>query len=389
MLTTTGVFTEPFQSVLGCDSTVTLTLTVNPIYNRSESAAICMGENFIIGSQTLTISGLFTETFQTLNGCDSTVMLTLTVNPTFDETESASICAGESFVFGTQTLSVSGEYTEVFQSVQGCDSTVTLTLNVHPVYDREEEASICMGENFLFGSQTLTTAGIFIELFQSVSGCDSTVTLTLSINPVFNETEAATICEGDEYIFGTQTLTVAGEYTEVFQSVLNCDSTVVLTLNVNEVDLSVAQNDLTLTANATIATFQWVDCDNANTPIPNETGNTFTATLNGNYAVAVTQNGCTEISSCFEIVVVGLEDNFEERVSVYPNPVKDWLIIDFGETSKIIVPELFNAQGQRIQLKYLSNRKIIKLDLSEFKSGLYIIRIQSSSATKILKVLKD
>jgi len=388
-LTNAGVFMETFESISGCDSTVTLTLTVNPTYSNPQSATICEGESFTLGSQTLTTSGVFTEVFQTVFGCDSTITLTLTVNESYDETEVASICEGESFIFDGQPLTVAGEYEEVFQSAQGCDSTVTLVLSVNPAYDTEEVLSICAGDSFIFGSQTLTSAGVFSETFESISGCDSTVVLTLGINSVFNEAEEITICEGDEYVFGNQTLTTAGEYIKVFQSVLSCDSTVVLTLNVSEVDASVMQDNLTLTANATSATFQWVDCDNANEPILNETENSFVASENGNYAVEVTQNGCTNVSSCFEVIVVGLDDDLEGNILIYPNPVKDILAIEVGETRQKVWIEFFNTNGQRMQAAYFDGHNVVSLNLAEYKPGLYFIRLRSGSSVQTFKILKD
>ena len=85
-------------------------------------------------------------------------------------------------------------------------------------------------QDFTALTQTLTAAGSYTELFTSVDGCDSTVVLTLTVNPLYNETDAVAICDGDSYTFGTQTLTAAGTYTEVFPSMAGCDSTVVAVL---------------------------------------------------------------------------------------------------------------------------------------------------------------
>ena len=234
-LTQTGVFTEVFQSVDGCDSTVTLTLTVNPVFAISITESICDGDVYVLGTQVISQSGVYAEVFQSVDGCDSTVTLNLTVNPTYSTTDALSICAGNSYQFGTQTLNQTGVYTEVFTTVDGCDSTVTLTLTVNPVYNTTDAATICEGDVFQFGTQGLTQAGVYTEVFPTVNGCDSSVTFTLTVNPVFNTTESATICMGDIYLFGTQMLTAPGTYTEVFQTVEGCDSTVVLTLMVNPV----------------------------------------------------------------------------------------------------------------------------------------------------------
>ena len=234
-ITSAGEYTEVFESKTGCDSTVVLTLSVDPVYNHSAEAAICQGENYAFGTQSLTTAGEYTEVFESKTGCDSTVVLTLSIKPTYNHTDVTSICQGDTYIFGTQSLTTAGEYTEVFESKTGCDSTVVLTLSVNPVYNHTAEVAICQGENYAFGTQTLTTEGEYTEVFESETGCDSTVVLSLIVNPVFNYIAEAGICQGDTYIFGTQTLTTAGEYTEVFESETGCDSTVVLTLIVNPV----------------------------------------------------------------------------------------------------------------------------------------------------------
>ncbi len=233
-LTGAGDYTEIFTSIDGCDSTVNLTLTVLDTFKETAKASICEGETFDFGSQTLTDAGDYTEVFSSINGCDSTVNLTLTVLDTFDETAKASICEGETFEFGAQNLTDAGDYTEVFTSIDGCDSTVNLTLSVLETFDESATASICDGETFDFGSQNLTDAGDYTEVFTSIDGCDSTVNLTLSVLDTFEETAKASICEGETFDFGSQNLTDAGDYTEVFTSIDGCDSTVNLTLSVLE-----------------------------------------------------------------------------------------------------------------------------------------------------------
>ncbi|MBI2966499.1 MAG: NHL repeat-containing protein, partial [Bacteroidetes bacterium] len=117
----------------GCTNTDAVLVTVNPILIGTDAAAICQGNAYTFGTQTLTSAGIYNETFVAANGCDSVVTLILTINPTATTTASAAICQGNSYIFGTQTLDSSGVYNEIFNSVSGCDSTVTLTLTVNPV----------------------------------------------------------------------------------------------------------------------------------------------------------------------------------------------------------------------------------------------------------------
>jgi hypothetical protein len=117
--------------------TTTTSVTINPIYSSSFASTICDNETITFGSQTLDASnvGLNTEVFQAANGCDSTVELTLTVLPTYIESETATICSGDTYDFNGQTLTDAnaGLNTVVIQSANGCDSTVNLTLTVEAI----------------------------------------------------------------------------------------------------------------------------------------------------------------------------------------------------------------------------------------------------------------
>ncbi|MEY3049429.1 MAG: hypothetical protein RL365_1467 [Bacteroidota bacterium] len=70
----------------------------------------------------------------------------------------------------------------------------------------------------------------------------------------------------------------------------------------------VTQTDVTLTADQNNATYQWIDCDNNNSPILGETNQSFTPTVTGNYAVEVTVNGCTSVSECVLMDFTGVDE---------------------------------------------------------------------------------
>ena len=143
-----------------------------------------------------------------------------------------------------------------------------------------------------------------------VQGCtDST---SCQYNPLANiddgscgyansNTIALTAC--DSLVWNGINYTSSGIYNQTLTNVSGCDSVVTLDLGIISVDTSVsyAISSSTLTALAINATYQWIDCNNNNTPISGETNQTFSPTSNGNYAVEVTQNGCTAISNCYQI----------------------------------------------------------------------------------------
>ncbi|MCG9912335.1 MAG: choice-of-anchor L domain-containing protein, partial [Flavobacteriales bacterium] len=185
-----GSYNVSLQVINSCTSIVTnQNVIVETSYTGGvQNESICDGESFTFGGTAYTTSGNYPFTFNTINGCDSTVTLNLTVNPVYNGgIQAESICSGESFTFGGNAYNQEGSYSHTFQSIYGCDSTVTLELTVNNVYDDIlENAVICDGESYTFGGTAYTVAGYYTHTFATIFGCDSTVTLNLTVNPVYS-----------------------------------------------------------------------------------------------------------------------------------------------------------------------------------------------------------
>ena len=232
----TGTYTQNLQTVNGCDSIVTLNLSINPIENTTLSAAICEGSIYADNGFNVSEAGSYTQNLQTVNGCDSVVTLTLTVNPIESTTLSASICEGTTYAENGFNASEAGTYTQNLQTINGCDSIVTLTLAVNPVANTNLTAAICEGTTYTENGFNVSEAGTYTQNLQTVNGCDSTVTLNLTVNPVETTNLSASICEGTTYTENGFNVSEAGTYTQNLQTVNGCDSIVTLTLTVNPVE---------------------------------------------------------------------------------------------------------------------------------------------------------
>lgn len=237
-LWTSGPYTKTLTAENGCDSIVSLTFNVLDSSLVEQEITVCESElPFTFGSQILDTSGVFTEVFDAENGCDSTVILTLNVLDSTIRNQEVTICAGDvPYSFGTQTLSSSGIFTEVFNGSNGCDSTVILNLTVTDTFRLADTVTICENDlPYTFGTQTLLADGIYTELFATTAGCDSTVVLVFAVNDTAQTAFADTICENDlPYVFGSQSLTSSGVFTESFVAANGCDSMVTLSLTVHE-----------------------------------------------------------------------------------------------------------------------------------------------------------
>jgi uncharacterized protein YjdB len=231
-LTTAGTYNRTITAANGCDSVITLNLSVRPNATASFSESICQGQTFSFGSQSLTTAGTYNRTVTAANGCDSVITLNLSVRPNATASISQSICQGQSFSFGSQSLTTAGTYNRTVTAANGCDSVITLNLSVRPNATATISQSICQGQSFSFGSQSLTTAGTFSRTISAANGCDSVITLSLSVRPNATASISQSICQGQSFSFGSQSLTTAGTYNRTITAANGCDSVITLNLSV-------------------------------------------------------------------------------------------------------------------------------------------------------------
>lgn len=112
-------------------------------------------------------------------------------------------CQGDTVFVEGDTIVEPGSYLYLYQSkFSGCDSSVVVVVGDYPVYDIEVNDTIIMGEEYLFGSQTLTKSGDYEELFKSVHDCDSNVTLHLCVLQLleFETADYIEVCHDDDII---------------------------------------------------------------------------------------------------------------------------------------------------------------------------------------------
>ena len=177
--------TDTFSSVGGCDSIVTLNLTVLPAIADSMDIQICSGQTFFFDGieYSESISGI-TATFQNANGCDSVVMMNLSVKPA-PQTVDLSFEACNSYTFEGVSYSESITLYHIFRDVDSCDSIVRRVFIIinNTAFDTIQ-AEICMGETFHFNGTDYTTTGKYAYTTTGDNGCDATIILDLKVHPL-------------------------------------------------------------------------------------------------------------------------------------------------------------------------------------------------------------
>jgi len=165
-------------------------------------------------------------------------------NSTLRYTWQRQICQGQTLQLGGQTLSTGGNYQVVLPgSGSDCDTLVNLTLSVLPT-QTSISATTCSNQPYSFDGQNLNVSGVYRDTLINVLGCDSFVTLNLTVRPAYSQTISVVKCLGTSYNFGNQVLTTSGTYTNTFSTVGGCDSVFQLNLTFADSIRIVAQDGL-------------------------------------------------------------------------------------------------------------------------------------------------
>ena len=338
------------------------------------------------------------------NGCPSfnRIPANVAVNPVYNESATASVCSGDSYTFpdGSIADAITEDTIQISNllSINGCDSIIVTSVTVNPVFNIAESVSVCSGDNYTFpdGStlENITEDTMQISSFLSAEGCDSLIVTSLSVNPVYNIPASASVCFGDSYTFpdGTEenNITSPVSHESLLMSIMGCDSVITTNLTVTVVDVTVTQNGTLLTAASDGLDYQWVDCNDNHSLLDGETGQSYTATESGNYAVIITDAGCSDTSDCYSVVIDAVNLLSESDILIYPNPTRDNIILDFNQEYNRVDIEVLNIHGQYIlKNSYSGVIGTIELELKDYENGIYFLRITVDNRTSLYRISKE
>ena len=290
--------------------------------------------------------------------------------------------ACNSYTFNNQIITQSGIYFDTLTNSTGCDSIITLNLTIKNSTSNTLNQTAC--KSYTFNNQTITQSGTYINTLTNSVGCDSIITLNLTINQSSSSSLNQSAC--NSYTFNNQTITTSGTYLDTLTNSVGCDSIVTLNLTINNSNTATTQSGTQLSASATGATYQWLTCSPF-TLIAGATNQTYTATTNGDYAVIVTENGCTDTSNCMTVNSVGINDiNTNNLVTISPNPTHSIFKIECPMNGAKVI--LYNSFGQKLLTSNIEKQSSL-IDISQYPSGIYFAEVKDEKATYRVKVVKD
>jgi len=380
--TSSGMYMATLTNQAGCDSSVMLMLTINQPNSGSQTTTACDSYTWSATGLTYTNSGMYMATIPNQYGCDSTVMLMLTINNSTSSTTMITDCYQYTWTNGT-TYTASGTYTQSLTNAAGCDSIATLNLTINNSTTSSTSVTECESYTWTDGI-TYTASGTYSQILVNSVGCDSIANLVLTINNPSTSTTTITECESYTWTDGN-TYTNSGTFTQTLTNAVGCDS--IATLNLTIIGLPVVT--ATDNGNATItsstgSSYAWMDCGN-NTVIPGQTGQTLIVTANGSYASIVTVNGCSDTSNCVLIDYIGIKEISDELISLYPNPTLDNVTITMSSASAIV--EIRDAQGKLLENTVAENGQV--LNLMKYEPGVYFFTVRTDKGTSLHRIVKN
>ena len=395
--TETGVYDEAYINSNGCDSLRTIILDVIPIDTNNLEVTICEGDTYSIAGNVYSTMGIYEIWLTSIQtGCDSLIILDLTVLPTSYVTLDTMLCEGNIFPIGGDILDQPGTYTYTFVSEYGCDSIVDITITIIPTIYVSLLEEICEGEVYPVGEEEYIESGMYENILTSSLGCDSVVQLTLNVIPVEMGAIDTTICHGDVFEIGPYIFTDTVDNFLQFPGSNGCDSIVHLQLSFyEEITLENVQIEADVFGGLADGSIT-VDLAGGTPPYSYlwSTGgvsNAIDFLEAGEYFLIVTDaNGCQEGF----YFTVPLDPGFlpEDMLArsegfnmeVMPNPFNKQLEIIVSEPVEL---RLFDMMGQVVYSQYIEEHKVsIYPDLPS--GGYWLVAFREGEVITIEKVVK-
>jgi hypothetical protein len=183
---------------------------------------------------------------------------------------------------------------------------------------------------------------------------------------------------------GLYTYTIDDIYYDTLTSVNGCDSILILDVTIGfNVNIFINLDDMS--TNLIGDSYQWLDCNNNYAVIPGAIGQTFFPTIDGTYALAVTQNGCVDTSNCLNINIfaVGINQTLNNKLTLYPNPNNGLFAVELSENTEMLITD---ALGKSVRMQQLNAGKN-EINFSSEPQGIYFVKLRSSKVQQVFKMV--
>jgi hypothetical protein len=384
-----------------CNKDTTVILNVNPHLISNQNNSICQSDSILLYGIYQNTAGVYYDSLQTINGCDSILSTTLTLNPPFSSNQNSFICQGDSLLIYGSYQNTVGLYYDSLQTINGCDSTLSTTLTVNPVFTTNQINNICQGDSILLSGSYQKTAGVYYDSLQTINGCDSILSTTLTINPIYSSYQNNVICQGDSLLIYGIYQSTAGTYYDSLQTINICDSVLSTTLSVNPLpSVSLASfNPDTICSNTSIVVLPNGSPTGGNYSGNGIIGGNFspaTAGVGTHYIIYTYTDGNSCINSDTTVVTVevctGINNiSSDFGIIIYPNPSTGQFTIEKpNDLNKEVQVRLLDSSSKLIVSKTIPiGQQKIEMDIRNYSKGIYYLQLIIKDQVFIKQILKN
>lgn len=316
-----GSYGAVVPNALGCDSVITYIVLELPSVT-SATANLCDGDTYVFadGSSTA-VPGSFQKTVPNQNGCDSTINYTIVGISPSSSTMTANTCEDVPYTLPDgATASTTGTYTATITNAVGCDSVITVSLTVYPNTSETRNEQICEGQEFdLPNGDVVTTAGTYVRTIVNSNGCEFEITTNLTVATTSFSNVVIEICGEETYtLLNGDVVNESGEYNVSIDNAMGCDS-----------------------------------------------------------IVTVLVSKCNAIGDLEDAVL-----------SIYPNPAKSFVNVLLNDALVNQVElKIVSALGQTVYENKTIDKNEININVEKFASGMYFIVLSDSESTSLHKFI--
>jgi hypothetical protein len=260
---------------------------------------------------------------------------------------------------------------EIYYRVPGVPCPIPVTI----------QETICQGKIYTLNGISYSTSGTYKDTLTTREGCDSIVTVVLTVVPPDTLKQHASICEGDSYAFYNSMYHETGIYTTSAFEVNGCEVIHQLDLVKSPLPLKpmISLSDDLLYAEDGYHEYEWKLNDLI---IEEATSRTFLPVADGSYQVVVEdQAGCVNVSDVFQYTVTGIEELKIATVKIFPNPAEDKLVVIVPAEWQDVELSIVTVTGVEIQ-RLAINKGEHHLSLEAVESGAYFLKIFSWNIQK-------
>lgn len=350
-------------------------------------------DSFMVGNNVFSSSGIYSTQYISYQGCDSIVHLNLTILNSSTSNDVRVACDSLTWVDGNTYYSSNSTALYTFQNVQGCDSIVHLNLTINSPSTMTDVQTSCDSLVWIDGNTYTSTNNTATYVLVNSVGCDSIIQLNLTITGPTSGTDIQFACDSFVWIDGNTYTSNNNTSSYLLTNASGCDSLVTLDLTIQVIDVTVTSSANVLTANQSGATYQWLECSNGMQTLP-DTSQTYTALTPGLYAVIVTVNGCSDTSACIPVIGMITMEHQSSTISIFPNPSSDFVAVTFsnykqnGTVANILITDLEGRLISEMEYNVIDNR--INVTLEGISAGTYLMHVSVDNFNQVqyLSIIK-